>query len=103
MRYPFLSSVVFSSVLLAFNVPIVSLGQEVFLVAQESAPGAGDFRDNILGTVAPYVTAGTAAAYYNWSLANPHFAGPAPTLVSDAAHLDTTDHLIELDVELINC
>jgi hypothetical protein len=41
-------------------------------VSQESSPGAGDFDDNVLGYIDPYVTGLTAAEFYKYN--TPHAA-----------------------------
>jgi hypothetical protein len=46
---------------LAVNVEAV-----VYEISQESAPGAGDFADHLLGTVQPFLSTETAAEYYGW-------------------------------------
>jgi len=68
-------------------VPGFCLGAPV-RVSQESAPGAGDFDNNILGYVDPYVTSLTTAAYYQYGTPNgASFNGPEPPLTPDRSHL----------------
>ena len=68
-------------------VPGFCLGAPV-RVSQESAPGAGDFDNNILGYVDPYVTPLTTAGYYQYGTPNgASFNGPEPPLTSDRSHL----------------
>lgn len=58
-------------------------------VAQESAPGRGDFDANILGYIDPYVERGKAAAdFYSYeALSHYSFNGPHPRLRDDTSHL----------------
>ena len=68
-------------------VPGFCLGAPV-RVSQESAPGVGDFDNNILGYVDPYVTPLTTAGYYQYGIPNASsFNGPEPPLTSDRSHL----------------
>ncbi|MHC4642535.1 MAG: DUF7901 domain-containing protein [Planctomycetota bacterium] len=68
-------------------VPGFCLGAPV-RVSQESAPGAGDFDNNVLGYVDPYVTPLTTAGYYQYGTPNgASFNGPEPPLISDRSHL----------------
>jgi len=68
-------------------VPGFCLGAPV-RVSQESAPGAGDFDNNVLGYVDPYVTSLTTADYYQYGTPyGASFNGPEPPLTSDRSHL----------------
>ena len=53
-------------------------------VSQESAPGAGDFASNVLGTIKTFDTTGTLSGFYNYS-AN-QYNGPA-SLTADQSHV----------------
>ncbi|NIP24717.1 MAG: hypothetical protein GWN67_29290 [Phycisphaerae bacterium] len=68
-------------------VPGFCLGAPV-RVSQESAPGAGDFDNNILGYVDPYVDVNTTAQYYQYGTPyGASFNGPEPPLTSGRSHL----------------
>lgn len=62
-------------------------------VAQESAPGRGDFDKNILGYIDPYQEKEKAAAdFYSYeALAQYSFNGPHPRLRDDTSHLFLVD------------
>jgi hypothetical protein len=59
----------------------------VYEISQESAPGAGDFADHVLGSIQPYVSAEAAAEYYGWSSGTNWFSGPDPPLTDNRSHL----------------
>jgi hypothetical protein len=73
----------------------------VYRVAQESAPGVGDFDSNVLGSIAAFSTPLSAAEYYGYgnsggtNLPN-SFNGSAPPLTANRSHwflLDASDGL----------
>jgi len=54
-------------------------------VAQESAPGAGDFDDHILGFIEALQTEGTAAAFYRMDYAR--YGNTTPVLTPNKGHV----------------
>ncbi len=57
-------------------------------VAQESAPGVGDFDDNILGEVLPYAFSGTPGEFYGYGVPDgSSFNGPVIEPVTNRSHL----------------
>lgn len=59
-----------------------------FQIAQESAPGAGDFDDNVVGFVLPYETNATAAEFYAYDVPEgDSWNGPNLVPVADRSHL----------------
>jgi hypothetical protein len=53
-------------------------------VSQESAPGAGDFASNVLGTIDIFDTTGTLSSFYSYS--GSQYNGPA-ALAADQSHV----------------
>lgn len=74
---------------LTFTRPCEGAGCGVQIqVAQESAPGAGDFDDNILGFVRPFAFSGSAADFYAYNVPEgDSWNGPALTPEPDRSHL----------------
>jgi len=66
-------------------------------IAQESAPGAGDFNDNVYGYLMPHDYAGSAADFYAYDVPEAaSWNGAALTPIVDRSHLlmaNTTDGL----------
>ena len=66
-------------------------------VAQESAPGAGDFAANVLGSTVAQNYSGNSASFYGFGVPNgSSFNGPTLSLTSNRSHLtfaDTSDGL----------
>ncbi|MFG0291735.1 MAG: hypothetical protein ACF8MJ_01125 [Phycisphaerales bacterium JB050] len=59
-----------------------------FEISQESAPGAGDFDDNIMGYTLPYETNGTAAEFYAYNVPQgDSWNGPNLVPEADRSHL----------------
>ncbi|MFI4856007.1 MAG: hypothetical protein ACIAQF_13630 [Phycisphaerales bacterium JB065] len=59
-----------------------------FEIAQESAPGAGDFDENIVGYTLPYETNATAAEFYAYDIPEgDSWNGPNLVPVADRSHL----------------
>src|SRR5262245_40077530 len=57
-------------------------------VAQESAPGLGDFDSHILGTIPAFSTTMTAAGFYDYDGANlVSYGNNGPTLTATLSHL----------------
>jgi hypothetical protein len=50
----------------------------VVMISQESAPGAGDFFDNVLGFVRPYFTTDSTAEFYAYDVENGSYNGICP-------------------------
>ncbi|MBL8878135.1 MAG: hypothetical protein JNG88_03355 [Phycisphaerales bacterium] len=70
-----------------------AFGQTLIQVAQESAPGAGDFDCNILGVIRAWETTDTAAAFYNYGGSNDVSCG----LNWSYGPLQDTSHLLFAD------
>jgi hypothetical protein len=87
--------------LLLFNCLFINFAQAgtMYRISQESAPGLGDFDDNILGFIDPFRTSQTAFSYYRYFGGS--FNGFRPTLQSNISHLfllDAADGLSLLTV-----
>jgi hypothetical protein len=69
---------------------------KVVAISQESAPGLGDFDDNILGYLLPYATTGTARDFYAYDDINASWNGACLSPLDKRSHLllaDTSDGL----------
>ncbi|NNF43619.1 MAG: hypothetical protein HKN62_11350, partial [Phycisphaerales bacterium] len=74
---------------LTFTRPCAGPGCGVRIqVAQESAPGRGDFDENVLGFVRPFPFAGSAAEFYAYNVPQgDSWNGPALTPEPDRSHV----------------
>jgi hypothetical protein len=59
----------------------------IIRVAQESAPGVGDFDTHILGFITALQSEGSAADYYMYGNQGPNYGNSAPTLKSKASQI----------------
>jgi len=60
-------------------------------VSQESAPGAGDFDLNVLGTIDAVPTGQTIQSYYGFNSTSGSFNGPEPVPAADTVFLALVD------------